>query len=35
VDQLRTIEDLRTFGLGREVEAQVLGGNAAALLGLR
>ena len=35
VDQQRTIEDLRAFGLGREVEAQVLGDNAAALLGLR
>jgi len=34
MDQQRTIENLRTFGLGREIEAQVLGGNAATLLGL-
>jgi uncharacterized protein len=34
VDQQKTIADLRSFGLGAEVEARVLGANAQALLGL-
>jgi uncharacterized protein len=34
VDQLRTLEELRSFGLGHETEDRVLGGNAARLLGL-
>jgi uncharacterized protein len=34
VDQLQTLEDLRSFQLGKAKEAEILGGNAARLLGL-
>jgi len=35
VDQQKTIEDLRSFALGPDVEARVLGGNARRLLKLK